>query len=223
MPTKVTLALPAEAAEKLVNADPEHLQAYMKEHGFEMTGKVAYAEEPKLLVLITRKTLELALSALFKNWDSQPHREAIAELTTQLKLNMEPNTETKPDTLKLTSANVREVFFSCLFQEGEPTESHVLAEGVRAKIGFHPERLAANKEKIQQLLRQLPDEFHEEKGGGMSFLQACMTRDGEQWGEHQNIDELLVLGLASGQAKYMFSDRSMWSVFPGGMPYFSVS
>jgi hypothetical protein len=85
MPTKVTLALPAEAAEKLVNADPEHLQAYMKEHGFEMIGTVAYAEEPKLLVLVTRKTLELALSALFKNWDSQPHQEAIAELTEALK------------------------------------------------------------------------------------------------------------------------------------------
>ena len=121
----------------------------------------------------------------------------------------------------LTPSRVQEILVECLFKEGEPTENHVVGEGVMFSAGLHPERLAAHKEEILSLLHQLPDDFREDKGGGWSFLQACMTRDGRQWGEHRNIDELLVLGTATGQAKIL-SLRETWGLLPGGMPYFSV-
>jgi hypothetical protein len=71
------------------------------------------------------------------------------------------------------------------------------------------------------MLAELPDNFHEKKGGGWTFLNGCMDRHGNQWGEQINVDELVMLGQGLGLAKYQLP-REMWSVFPGGMPYFSV-
>ena len=48
-----------------------------------------------------------------------------------------------------------------------------------------------------------------------------MTKSGEQWGEHMNIEQLLALGIATGQAGYPMP-KEMWKMLPGGMPYFTV-
>lgn len=123
--------------------------------------------------------------------------------------------------LELTSYNVETIFKDCLFKEGENTAKVVVVEGVISKFGFHPERLNAHKDEIKQLLQQLPDNFRKDKGGGWSFLQACVTKNDHQWGEHRNIEQLLVLGIATDQAKICLP-REMWSIFPGGMPYFMI-
>ena len=121
----------------------------------------------------------------------------------------------------LTAENVNAVFMDCLFRDGEDTSNPAVGEGVLHKFGFHRERLEAHRDEIKQMLNCLPDNFQASKGGGWSFLNACMTKDGEQWGEHRSIEQLLALGLASGQAT-MLMPREMWKVLPGGMPYFSV-
>ncbi len=123
--------------------------------------------------------------------------------------------------MKLTASNLDTVFHDCLFKEGEDTKNHAIGKGVINDFGFHPERLAFHADDIQTMLDELPDEFREDKGGGMSFLNACMTRDGHQWGEHRNMEQLFALGTASGKAK-MLMPREMWNMMPGGMPYFSV-
>ena len=87
------------------------------------------------------------------------------------------------------------------------------------KCGFHPQRLESHKAEIKQLLAQLPHQFNE--GGGWTFLNACVTEAGDQWGEHRNIDQLLMLGVASKLAEYCMP-REFWPVLPGGMPYFKV-
>lgn len=123
--------------------------------------------------------------------------------------------------MKLTTTNVDAVINECLFKEGEDTSKAVIAEGVILKAGFHPERLAAHSNDIADMLADLPEPFKDSSGGGWSFLNACMNKDGEQWGEHRSIDALLTLGIAAGKAKILF-DRKLWSSFPGGMPYFKV-
>lgn len=134
---------------------------------------------------------------------------------------MADTTITAPVCLPLTAARVEEIFMDCLFKDGEATDVHVPGEGVMLRVGFHPERLAGHRDAIRALLQCLPDEFHDNKGGGTSFLNACMTREGEQWAEHRNIDQLLALGVATGQATVLLP-RSMWGALPGGVPYFSV-
>lgn len=123
--------------------------------------------------------------------------------------------------MKLTSENVHKTLSSCFFKDNEDQTGAIIVEGIMSKFGFHPERLAQNKQNIGEMLTDLGDSFHEDKGGGMSFLNACMTKDGEHWGEHSSMEALFVLGVATNQAKSVLP-RNMWNLLPGGMPYFVV-
>lgn len=121
----------------------------------------------------------------------------------------------------LTAAAVEEVFMDCLFKEGEDVSKAVEVQGVAHSFGFHPERLNTNRPFVQALLAELPLPFREGDGGGWSFLQACETQSGVLWGQHRNIEQLMVLGLATGDVAYLLP-REAWSALPGGVPYFVV-
>ena len=111
---------------------------------------------------------------------------------------------------------LREIIRDCLFTNDEDTSTAILVEGVVRKFGFHPERLRQYKSEIADMLRQLPNEFHND---GWSFLNACVDQKGNQWGEHKDIEELFVLGEALGLVKCLMP-RELWGVLPGGMPYY---
>lgn len=123
--------------------------------------------------------------------------------------------------MQLTAENVHAVCRDCLFEAGEPQDDAICADGLNATFGFHPQRLTAHRADIAAMLAELPEQFHAKTGSGWSFLNACVTKTGEQWGEHQVMQSLLVLGLASGFISYVMP-REMWRLFPGGMPYFVV-
>lgn len=124
--------------------------------------------------------------------------------------------------MELSVTNIEKVILECLFKEGENTTPHVIGIGVQAKMGFHPERLKANEENILSMLLQLPDAFMASRGGGYTFLNACETKDGEQWtGMHTEVDKLVILGAAIGRVVFTMP-REMWSALPGRMPYFTV-
>ena len=124
--------------------------------------------------------------------------------------------------MKLTSENVHKVFVDCLFDE-EPTEGtpFIPTKGIMLRVGFAPDKIEKNAEIIKELLDQLPENFNERTGSGWSFLNACVDKDENQWGEHQNVEELLLLGLGSGYVEYCIA-REFWNIMPGGMPYFVV-
>lgn len=129
--------------------------------------------------------------------------------------------------MKLNADNVNTVFMDSLFTDEEAktiTEDSdflVVADGVHTKVGFNPDRLASHKEDVKTMLSELPDAFFKESGGGWSFLNAIETKDGTQWAEHQNVDQLLTLGLGLELVSYLMP-RDMWKMFPGSMPYFVV-
>lgn len=123
--------------------------------------------------------------------------------------------------MELTSENVKEVFMKCLFKEGEDTSNFIPAKSVMTNVGFNPERIKENESKIIELLSGLPDDFKTSGGGGMSFLNACVDKSGNQWGEHQNIDQLLCLGIAIDKVSFPMP-REFWNALPGGMPYVQV-
>jgi hypothetical protein len=122
---------------------------------------------------------------------------------------------------ELTAENVETVFLDCLIRDGDAPGQAKRVEGVTSAFIFHPERLAIHKTEIAEMLAGLPDEFHEDKGGGWTFLNACMTQSWVQWGEHWNCEQLLALGIATEQAKILMP-REMWKHMPGGGPYFMV-
>ena len=129
--------------------------------------------------------------------------------------------------MRLDAERVHAILLDCLFKEeethdGKPPEDAVIVEGIMRRFGLNKQRAESHRSEIAGLLAELPDEFREGKGGGWSFLNGCMDRKGRQWGEQINVDELVVIGQAVGLAKYQMP-RQMWSMLPGGVPYFSVN
>ncbi len=134
--------------------------------------------------------------------------------------------------MKLNINNVNKTIMACLYNHEDVAESAALGvasepclvQSVILRVDFSAAKVQRQKHNIKSMLDELPLVFHPEAaggGGGMSFLQMCVTRDGEQWGEHRSCDELVALGLAAGFCTFPM-ERSMWPVLPGGMPYICV-
>lgn len=134
--------------------------------------------------------------------------------------------DVEPDREPTMAEQVQKIFYECFLLPAEisadgstPLVPFIEVQGIRQRFGFHPDRVTKNAPAIKELLDRLPDAFSVTGGGGWSFLNACVTKDDMQWGEHQNMEQLLCLGLASGYATYVMP-REMWKILPGGMPYF---
>lgn len=128
--------------------------------------------------------------------------------------------------MKLTAENVETIFKDCLYRNieivvGKPIPEPITVEGIVVDVAFHPEKIQVHKEAIIELLMELPATFQRNVGAGWSFLNACETKDRKQWGEHINVEQLFVLGMAIGKVEYVFP-REMWPTLPGGMPYLVI-
>lgn len=134
--------------------------------------------------------------------------------------------------MKLNINNVKTTFVYCLYDDADLVEGKlrdgvpppIMVESVMLRIGFNSAKVAEQKHNIKAMLEDLSLDFSPESaggGGGASFLQLCMTRDGEHWGEHCSCDELVALALAAGFCTFPLS-RAMWHRLPGRMPYICV-
>ena len=122
----------------------------------------------------------------------------------------------------LTDERVTTIFRDCLFKGDEDTSSHIRSAGIMMTVGFHPGRLEGHAKEIVAMLHELPDTFLKSKGGGWSFLNACMDRHGNQWTDfHRTMDLLFMLGMAIQKVECPAA-REDWSRLPGGMPYYIV-
>lgn len=126
---------------------------------------------------------------------------------------------------KLTADAVHTIAKRLLFKDeeivdGKPPDNAVIVDGLINRYAFHRERAAAAAPEIDALLKELPEPFQRGKGGGWSFLNACVDKKGEQWGEHRDIEMLICLGIAVGSASWQM--KNIMDVLPGGMPYVEV-
>jgi len=130
--------------------------------------------------------------------------------------------------MKLTAENGQSIANHCLFRNDELTgsgaapEGAVIVDGIISQYGFHPDRLQSHRADIVSMLGDLSDDFKSNGGGGMSFLNACMTKDGELWAEHPTIAMLFALGMGIGAVSYNLP-RDIWPALPGSMPYVTIN
>lgn len=120
--------------------------------------------------------------------------------------------------MKLTSENVTAVMKDCLFKDDESRDGAILVPGIVRDFGLHPTRLESHREDILSMLQELDPAFYASVGGGWSFLNLPMRKDGSQWGEQANAEELYILAAGLKLAKFCLP-REMWSALPGGVPY----
>lgn len=128
----------------------------------------------------------------------------------------------------IDAKRISEILDDCFFTEAEMSidlggekRDHIAAQGLRCMVALHPGRVAKHKEEVKKILSNLGDEFMIEKGGGTSFLNMCMDKNGNQWGEHPDMDELVMLGVACGFVSFPIP-KDLWMTLPGGMPYIAV-
>lgn len=124
--------------------------------------------------------------------------------------------------IKVTASNMAELtqnaFENCFFKEGEDTTNYVKVEGIMCVFGFHPQRLEEKRELVKALLAELPAEFKE----GYSFLNLCVTKDGNQWTGMQSVcEQLVVMAIGLGLMEYCLP-KEMWPLLPGGVPYLII-
>lgn len=129
----------------------------------------------------------------------------------------------------IDAGRLDEIFRDCLFTDSEieallpqqVAEAATIVEGLTSKFGLNPVRLKRHRLEIEAMIEQLPDIFWAVRGGGQSFLKACIDRHGDHWGEHRNVEQLVVLGIAIGRMAYC-APREAWGLLPGGMPYVMI-
>lgn len=131
------------------------------------------------------------------------------------------------DTNPLTAGKVETLLLECLYLDGAEITDGIVAQGIMNAYLFDPAKIDEHADTIHAMLLELPHDFHEtvtegEAGGGTSFLNMCMRKDGVQWtGLHQTQEHLMVLGMAAGWARIPLP-RMMWGMLYGGMPYVTV-
>lgn len=150
---------------------------------------------------------------------------ALFELPGGLFINATQPLKRKPQ-MQLTAENVRTVAKDVLFTDaefggGEAPANAVMVDGIVCKYAFHPERLEQHRTDVATMLAGLDDSFMSTGGGGMSFLQACVDREGNHWAEHPTMGLLFALGMGLGLVSYTMP-REMWTILPGGMPYLTI-
>ena len=121
----------------------------------------------------------------------------------------------------LTSENVERLLKSMLISEGDPIPAEsesTIARGITANVRFCTAKVTDHREEIRMMLDELPKQFRQSHGGGWTFLNMVTRRDGSQWGEQQQAEWLLLMGLAAGLIKYLVPKDS-WNIFPGRVPY----
>ena len=130
--------------------------------------------------------------------------------------------------MKLTAHTVNETFLDCLYGEDLPEDPEeypddaLIVEGIMITVAFRKDTLTGHRATIDALLDELPDPFHEDRGGGWSFLNACNDRHNRQWADlHRTMEELVLLGLGTGRVRFGLP-RDIWPALPGGMPYFTI-
>ena len=131
-------------------------------------------------------------------------------------------------TCELNPENVHSILINCLYRDEEilgnapELKDAVIVHGIINDFRFHSGRLEKHRDEIKTMLLELPEAFHADKGGGWSFLNACTDKNGYQWGEHQNMEELFCLGIGLNMVRYCLP-RNLWNVLPGGMPYIQIN
>lgn len=119
------------------------------------------------------------------------------------------------------------IFMDCLFRkeeregllDGAVPANTVGGQGILHNFGFHRERLESHRADVVRIIAEMRDEFFPDLGGGGSFLMLCMDRNGRQWGEHRNAEQLLALATAL-RLGIILTPHEFWQDMPGGVPYF---
>lgn len=105
-----------------------------------------------------------------------------------------------------------------MFRKYEDPGGTLSVTFMRKQFKFE-EALADERPNLIAMINELPIEFLKNGGGGWSFLNVCVKRDGEQWtGLHMVMTQFVAMSAALGMAKEL-GTPDLWQLMPGAVPY----
>lgn len=120
--------------------------------------------------------------------------------------------------MELTADNVENTLMMVLAGD-EKNPNGIRVDGIVNNYLLDREKLELHRENIADMVRQIPDDFQLDGGGGMTFLNLCMRNDGVQWtGFHWTQEKLYAMAAGLGMGKFLMP-RNFWSAMPGNVPY----
>ena len=148
----------------------------------------------------------------------------------------------------IDSRLVSETFDICFINDDQLVEIEAnptnckQCESVMGPRHMRIDKLEENRERIVSWLSALDDAYRRSVGGGYTFLNMCVDRDGQQWtGFHMVQNQLVMLGNGIGMCSILYikdfirnampdlSDTELDEfveqqglALPGGMPYIVV-
>ena len=176
-----------------------------------------------------RKYARSKLKRIPRSWNNREEEKHISPIESGMDyLSIEEFKIETSGLSELSSDNVHAVFNYCIADYPTKTNQESWEDLLQTNVVvispflFSKKRLETMKPFIYDMLLCLDDSFMKSSGGGMSFLNACMTKDEKQWtGMHAVMEFLFALGIGIGKVKHLLP-KEVWSVLPGGVPYFVV-
>lgn len=131
--------------------------------------------------------------------------------------------------IPLSVATLDEVIKDCLakeeeliwrqgVQQVEDLSAFVFVHGVHAAFALHKQRLELHRPIVTYWLSLLSNTF---RGNGWTFLKVPFLADGTRWGEEDDADVLMVLGMGLDLVVTLLP-RALDSSLAGGVPYFKI-
>ena len=122
----------------------------------------------------------------------------------------------------INATRLHEICLDSLFNEEELKEGveYCPGYGVLHNFGFKPEKIEEYAEEVKDILSNLEEGFFTPHGE--SFLKLPFDKMGQQWGEHANAEELVLIGSATGYVDFSIP-RIIWNLMPGSVPFITVS
>ena len=119
--------------------------------------------------------------------------------------------------MELTASKVNDIFADCVFKtRPELGTKYIHVKGIVSEMGFVPKKINDYSLTIKMMLNELDDNFKEDIGGGRPVTQMSVNRSNEKWADNQTMEQLLMLGLASGWLKFLFPKKLRNT---NGVPY----
>lgn len=95
----------------------------------------------------------------------------------------------------------------------------VVVEAVANTYVFRSDRLRAVRPELLAVLREVAvDPFLKGGGGGWSFVNLAVDREGTLWANHRTLEALCALAIGAGLGEWCLP-VSFWGLLPGGVPY----
>lgn len=125
----------------------------------------------------------------------------------------------------INAKRVEEILIDCLIKDSDhinckklPKNKVVVVEGIANKYAFHRERLESYRGEVQGLINNLSPDIKE----GISFLNICIDKENNQWGEQRDCENLICLAIGLEIIRYMLP-KEAWFLLPGNVPIIIIN